>query len=177
MVIYIVLSVILILLVVFFASYVVAKNKLKTLVIKIDTAEKSIDRLLKEKVNKLITINQFLESKKCETSFKGIEELKEKNLDNFELNEELAKYDQTINEIFNFNKDMELSEDESNELDFLYNINIDTLASEKYYNDNVFKYNKLIKTFPANIIAKGKHYKTKRIYSNKKEEIFEILKK
>ena len=45
MVIYIVLSVILILLVVFFASYVVAKNKLKTLVIKIDTAENSIDIL------------------------------------------------------------------------------------------------------------------------------------
>ncbi len=175
--IYIILGVILVLFIIFFALYIVAKYELKALVIRITTAEKSVDKSMKEKVDKLISINDFLNKKKCDISFNGIDELKDKDIDNFELNEELAKYDQTINELANYNKDIEFTEDELKELDELHDINIDTLASQKYYNANVLKYNKLIKSFPANIIAKAKHYKVKDIYSSKKEEIFEILKK
>jgi hypothetical protein len=61
--------------------------------------------------------------------------------------------------------------------DDLENINVDCLASEKYYNDNVNLYNKLLETFPSSVVAKIKRFKHKEIYSNEKEEIFEILKK
>ncbi len=175
--IYITLGAVLVVFLILFIMYVNAKNKLRSIRLKINTAEDSIESLLLEKKDKLMDICSFLKKKKVEVSLDDITLLDEKTLNNFEFNEELSKYDQPISEIINFNKDIEFKENELNAFDALETINIDLLASQKYYNDNTIKYNKLISTFPASIIAKSKHYKIKGTYTSKKEEIFEILKK
>ena len=98
-------------------------------------------------------------------------------LNNFELNKELAKFDKIIIELTDYNKEIVFDDQEEESFDKLAKININRLAIEKYYNDNVTIFNKAIEKFPSNIIAKFKKYDEKELFSNEKEEIFEILKK
>lgn len=176
MLIYIILAIITLLLIVVFL-YVVNYNKFQVAIIKISEAEENINILLDKKFELLVRISKFLENKKEKNKLSGIEKLDKNDLNTFDLNTELDKYNKKLIEITDYDKEVVFDDKEKKVLDELSSVNIDCLAAEKYYNDNVTIYNKLIKCFPSNIVSKLCKYKLKDFYSNEKEEIFEILKK
>ena len=93
------------------------------------------------------------------------------------LNKELSKFDKTVVELTDYNKEIVFDDTEAEVFENLIKTNINRLAIEKYYNDNVSKFNKLLDKFPSKIISKFRDYSKKELFSNQKEEIFEILKK
>ena len=174
---YIVICILIVLFAIFFTIYLINCNRFQSLIIKINEAEKNIGSLLREKQNLLLLINESLGKKESDDLLNTITNINVNELNNFELNSSLSKFDSRIVELRDFERDIELTEEQLKMFDDLENINVDCLASEKYYNDNVNLYNKLLETFPSSVVAKLKRFKHKEIYSNEKEEIFEILKK
>lgn len=171
------ISILIVLIALVLFIYIVHYNKFQVAIIKISEAEENINMLLNKKLELLIRINKFIEEKKAESKLVGIEKIEHKNLNNFELNTELDKFNKKIIEITDYSKEIVFEDNELSVIEELSQINIECLAAEKYYNDNVVLYNKLVKCFPSNIVGKICKYKIKDFYSNEKEEIFEILKK
>lgn len=151
--------------------------KLKSLDIKIEEAEKNAAEILKEKYDLLVSVDSIMKSKDKEDLFLNLDSIDLSKLSNLELNKELSKYDKTIVELTDYNKEIVYDENEEKIFENLIKSNINRLAVEKYYNDNVTKFNKLLSKFPSSIIAKFKKYSKKELFENEKEEIFEILKK
>lgn len=175
--IWIVISIVTVIIAAIITIYIMNYNKFQVAIIKISQAEENISMLLKEKLNLLIRINKFIEEKKVENKLVGIEKIANKELNNFELNAELDKFNKKIIEITDYSKEVIFDDNELEVITALMKINIDCLAAQRYYNDNVVIYNELVKCFPSYIIGKVCKYKIKDFYSNEKEEIFEILKK
>lgn len=160
-----------------FTLLLVNGYKLKALSIKIEEAEKNASEILKDKYNLLTSIDSIMKSKNKEDLFKDLESIDIEKLDNFELNKELSKFDKVVIELTDYNKEIIFDDTEEEVFENIIKTNIDRLAIEKYYNDNVSKFNKLLNKFPSSIISKFRNYSKKELFSNKKEEIFEILKK
>lgn len=177
MYIYIGICAVIVIVAIIFAIYVSNYNKFQVSIIKISAAEENINILLKKKFELIVRINNFIEEKKTESKMIGLDGLEKKNLNNFELNTELDKYNKKIIEITDYSKEIIFDDDEEKILKELSLVNIELLAAQRYYNDNVVKYNELIKCFPSNLVSRLCKYKIKNFYSNEKEEIFEILKK
>ncbi len=156
--------------------YIINYNKFQISIIRISEAEENINILLKKKLELMLRIKNFIEDKKEDYKITGLEKIEKQELNTFELNIELEKYNKKIMEITDYDKNIIFDDDEMLVIKELYDINTECLASERYYNDNVVTYNNLIKCFPSNIIAKICKYRFKDFYSNEKEEIFEILK-
>jgi len=175
--IYIFLTFLIVVVSIILSIYIIYYNKFQVAFIKISEAEENISMLLEKKLDLIIRINKFIEAKKKESRLVGVEALENKDLNNFELNTELTKYNKKIIEMVDYSKGISFKEKELEVLDELSALNIDCLAAEKYYNDNVVIYNELVKCFPSNIVSKTCKYEIKEFYSNEKEEIFEILKK
>ena len=173
----IIISILVVIISIILFVYIVYYNKFQVAIIKISEAEENINILLKEKLQLLLRVNKFIEDKKVENKLLGIEKIANKELNNFELNTELDKFNKKIIEITDYSKDVLFEDNELEVISVLNKVNIECLAAQRYYNDNVVFYNKLIKCFPSNIVGKFSKYKIKDFYSNEKEEIFEILKK
>lgn len=176
MLLYIIIIIFFIVISLLFSIFIINYNKFQTAIIKISEAEENINILLKKKLELISRVKNFIEDKKEDYKITGLEKLEKQELNTFELNVELEKYNKKIMEITDYDKSVIFDDDEILVIKELYNINTECLASERYYNDNVVTYNNLIKCFPSNIIAKICKYKFKDFYSNEKEEIFEILK-
>ena len=177
MIFYIVLGIIGLLFLILFTVFIVKGNKLKVMNYKIVESENDISNILNEKYDLLKKINEIMKSKNKEDFLKDIESLNIESINNVELNKELAKYDKSIIELIDYNKEIVFDEEEEDVFDKLAKVNIDRLAVEKYYNDSASKFNDNINSFPSNIISKFKKYNNKDLFENEKEEIFEILKK
>jgi len=173
---YIILGIIFIILFIIILLFILNNNKLKRLIIKIKEAENNIDMILTEKYTILSKIDKSIKDKSNTDFFNGLYKTNIEDVDSFELNKILSKYDNAVIELSDYNKDLEYDDEDIADFERLNNINIDRLATEKFYNDNVVIYNKLIYKFPINIISKFKKYNKKELFSNEKEEIFEILK-
>jgi hypothetical protein len=166
-----------VLLTIIISFYIVYKNKFRLINIKIKNAEENINQILNDKHQNLIKIHDLIKEKKEDnTAFDEINDIKCDELDSFELNNKLSKFDKDVFEIIDYEKNIIFDDEEQKIFEDYANINVSCLASMKYYNDNVIIYNKLITSKPANIIAKLRHYKKKELYTNEKEEVFEILK-
>ena len=174
---YIILAVVGVLFLLLFTLFIVRGNKLKMINLKIKEAEINVSEVLKDKYNLLCSVDSIMKNKGKEDLFKDLEEINVDNVSSIELNKELAKFDKIILEVTDYNKEIVYDETEEKVFENLSKINIDRLAIEKYYNDNATIFNKLIDKFPSGIISKIKKYKEKELFSNEKEEIFEILKK
>ena len=174
---YIIIAVFLLFIAIAVSLYIISKNRFKFKQIKIEEALNQITSLLNDKYESLKKVNEIIKGKTNEDFLANIEDIKVEELDMFDLQEELAKYDVDIIELTEFNKDIKLEESDIEELDKLTKINIDCNAAEKYYNDNVESYNKLINKFPYSVVAKMNKHKKKDLFVSQKEEMFEILKK
>lgn len=175
--IYVLPCVIIVVFAILFTSFLISKNKLQVLNVKIKEVQNNIDELLQKKYNVLTDIGKVIKEKTKENTFDELELTNIEDFSRIETNNILAKYDHIVKEFDEFNKSIKFKDAELKLFEEFNNINIECLATEKYYNDNVNLYNKLIKEFPTSIIAKIKKYKPKELFSNEKEEIFEILKK
>ena len=173
---YILLGVLVIILFILFILFTISSSKLKRVVYKINEAEYSIKQILVEKYTIISKIDKSIKKQSDTEHFKGLYDINVDDLDSFELNKKLSKYDNIIKELSDYNKDLKYEEEEIRDFEKLNSININRLATEKFYNDNVVIYNELIEKFPSNIIARLKGYEEKDNFSNEKEEMFEILK-
>ena len=173
----IILSVVGVLILIIFTLFIIRGNKLKVINLKITEAEKDVSEILKDKYNLLCSVDSIMKNKGKEDLFKELEGINLEKLSNIDLNKELAKFDKLVLEVTDYNKEIVYDETEEEIFDKLNKTNINRLAIEKYYNDNATLFNKLLDKFPSGIISKVKKYKEKELFSNEKEEIFEILKK
>ncbi len=174
---YIIIAVFLLFIAIAISLYIISKNRFKFKQIKIEEALNQITSLLNDKYESLKKVNEIIKGKTNEDFLANIEDIKVEELDMFDLQEELSKYDVDIIELTEFNKDIKLEESDIEELDKLTKINIDCNAAEEYYNDNVESYDKLINKFPYSVVAKMNKHKKKDLFVSQKEEMFEILKK
>ena len=160
-----------------FSLLIINGNKLKSMNIKIEEAEKNVSEVLKEKYDLLVSVDSIMKSKDKDDLFEGLDSIDKENIDSIELNKCLSKYDKVIVELTDYNKEIVYDDDEEEIFENLIKTNINRLAIEKYYNDTVTNFNKLLDKLPSKIIAKFKDYSKKDLFKNEKEEIFEILKK
>lgn len=176
MFIYIILSLLVAIITVIFIIVIVSSNKFQILNIKINEAEENINLLLNEKYDLLVKIGEIVKKEANDTFFDELDNLKTDEISKIELNKELAKYDSKIIELTDYNKDIKFDEDELKLFTQLEEIEIECTADKKYYNDNVDIYNRLVRKIPSSMIAKFKKIKCKDLYTDEKEEIFEIMK-
>ena len=174
---YIILKIVFLIIAKAVSLYVISKNRFKRKEAKIEEAVKQINELLNDKYQSLITVNNLIKEKTNEDFLANLEDIKIEELDMFDFQNELSKYDVDIIELTEFNKDIKFEESDVEELDKLTKINIDCNAAVEYYNDNVETYNNLTTKFPYNIVAKMNKCKKKDLFVSQKEEMFEILKK
>ena len=166
---------------VFFIIEVYFYNKFQKAIISINEALNSIDILLQKKFALLEKTIKLIEKSnkkyKEENILANIIKLKNKTVNNFTLNKELEKAFIEYRELLEL--DAKLSNISSlNNINFeLTNVENDLAASKKYYNKHVTIYNKLIKRFPACLVAWLFKYKTRAFYSTEKKETFKILEK
>ena len=157
--------------------FAINKNKFKLINIKIKNAEENIKQILNDKYQNLAKIRDLMKEKKEDyTVFDELADINCDELDSFELNNKLSKYDTNVIEIIDYEKEIVFDEEEQKVFDDYSNINVSCTAAIKYYNDNVEIYNKLISSSPTRLFAQLSHYKKKEIYTSEKEEVFEILK-
>src|SRR5574344_2432053 len=78
--------------------YVFYYNKLQDCKLKIDEAESIIDESLREKYDLIVTIKNLITStlKDSKISFKNLDELKDQDISNFDLDRELNEYKSLI---------------------------------------------------------------------------------
>ena len=174
---YIIVGIAFLVLFIIIILFIINSKKLKELLLKIDNAEENINLILTEKYTIISKLNKFIKSQNDEEVFKDLYDTNIEELSSIELNNKLATYDNIILELSEYNKDLEYNDETIKDFEKMNKNNINRLATEKYYNDNVVIYNELIDKFPANIIERFKGLDEKELFSNKKEEMFEILKK
>ncbi len=171
---------VLILILILFLIEVIYYNKFQMARIRISEAENNIDILLQKKLTLLERtakiIEEFDPKYQEDQIFSGLLKIKNKNLNNFELNKELEKEMAEYKGLLDL--ESRLKEIENlNTINFdLTDIENDLVAAKKYYNDTIISYNKLVKCFPSNLVALIFHYSRKEFYADEKVEIFEILK-
>lgn len=150
-------------------NYIFNYNKLQEMNIKINEAENIIDNELRNKYDLIIRsssiINKLL--KKEVTYFKELEELKNKNISNFEMDRTITEGENLILKVKNDYASLK-DNDEFNEiLNSLKNSNEMLLAAKSFYNKYTTEINLIIKKFPTNVIAKIHKIKLKNYFDGK----------
>ncbi len=143
-------------------------NKIQILAIRINEAEANIDSVLRKRFDLLNkSIDVIKEHTENENVLESIVKLRSKKLSNFELDrmlydgiKEFCKYKEQfpklkVNETF-MKIDIALGESEA-----------EIQALRKYYNDIITDYNKMVKSFPANIVAILFKFKSKPYFDGK----------
>ena len=161
----VVISILLILEITFYNKFQVAR-------IRISEAENNIDILLQKKLVLLERVIKVIEEAnpkyKEDQILINVIKLKNKKVNNFELNKELDKA------LAEYKGLMDL-DSKLGSIDSLTSINYDLTNVD---NDHtIVSYNKLIQCFPSNIVGSFFRYRRKEFYSEEREEVFEILKK
>lgn len=156
-------------------------------IIRLNEAEASIDAVLNKRFDLLKKSVEFIDKEvnkdKSEEEEKQevmhtIVEIRSKNLSKFEFDTSLYN---AINEFNKYTEDyIELKK--NNEF---VKIEVNLIESEseivalkKYYNDISKDYNKLVKSFPSNVVAFLKKYKTKEYFAEReaKKDLLDELK-
>lgn len=147
-------------------------NKFQDYIIRINEAEANIDSVLRKRFD-LLNKSIWIIKSNIETDKEILElivGLRSKKLTNFDLDRQL--YD-AINEFNNYAEENE----ELKQCEAYMKIDINLIESEseivalrKYYNDIITDYNKMVRSFPTNVVALIKKYKTKTYFDGKNME-------
>ncbi len=170
----VVISILLILEITFYNKFQVAR-------IRISEAENNIDILLQKKLVLLERVIKVIEEAnpkyKEDQILINVIKLKNKKVNNFELNKELDKALAEYKGLMDLDSKLG-SIDSLTSINYdLTNVDNDLIAAKKFYNHTIVSYNKLIQCFPSNIVGSFFRYRRKEFYSEEREEVFEILKK
>lgn len=151
-------------------------NKFNFAIIKIEEAESNIDTLFEKKIELLERARQIVKKElKLKEFMDDIEFLSETTINHFEMNNSLRTLQNEFNKILDEHEKLYKSESLLKILDELNDNEEDIIGAIKFYNDTVVDFNKLVVSFPSSIIAVFKRYKKLEFYNNEKREIFEIL--
>ena len=161
------LLIILIIICLFAIIYVYYYNRLQEAKLKIDEAESIIDDNLRKKYDLIVDIKSIINKNiKEDIDFKDIDNLKEQNISNFDLDRKLDEYINLINDIIN-----DYSKAKVNEvfelIDQLKELDQSLTSAKSFYNKYITESNSLVLKFPSNIVAKFHNIKEKTFFDNK----------
>ena len=150
-------------------KYIFSYNKLQELNIKINEAENIIDNELRNKYDLIIrssnTINKLL--KKDVTYYKELEELKNKNISNFEMDRKISEGENLIEQVKNDYASLEDNQDYNEILNSLKESDEILEAAKSFYNKYTTEINLIVKKFPTNMIAKIHKIKVRNYFDGK----------
>jgi len=163
------LLIILILICLLAIVYIFYYNKLQDFKLKVDEAEAILDESLRNKYDIILEIKTLIKkvARNNKINFKDIDELKNKELSNFDLDRKLDEYMNLINQVFNDYKSVNQNEELNNKLDDIARINEKITSAKAYYNKYISESNELVRKFPSNIVAKFHNIKIKNFFDNK----------
>lgn len=152
--------------------YIFQYNKLQHSKTKIDHAECLIDEALRDRYDVLIKADKLIktELKSDKTYFKGLENVKNESISNFDLDRKLTEYISIAEQIKTDFPDL------SNNKAFKEIFSDDKKISEKlqaaksYYNKYTSELNDLVRQFPSNIVAKMHSIDIKPFFDGKNME-------
>lgn len=148
--------------------YIESFNKLNDLKTKIMEAESIIDENLRIKYDTLIRISNSLKKnmKSDKNYFKEYEQLKNRNISNFDMD---RKLNEGFTLILKMQEDLGLKEEEdlNKEIDKIERLDEKLTAAKNYYNKNTSLQNAIVRKFPTNLIAKIHHFKIKLFFDGK----------
>lgn len=150
-------------------QYIFKYNKLQSLNIKLNESESIIDNELRNKYDLVIksssTINKLL--KKEVTYFKELEELKKKNISNFDIDRKITEGENLIHKVKNDYSSLNNNEEYLEIINSLKESDEILEAAKAFYNKYTSEINLIIKSFPTNIIAKIHKIKVRNYYDGK----------
>ena len=149
--------------------YIFYYNKLQDCKLKIDESENIIDERLRNKYDLLVNISKVIEDhvKDEKISFKELNDLKEMEISNFDLDRKLNEFVNLINTINNDYKELDDIDEYSNLLDKIKRVDEELTAAKKFYNTYIGDSNELVRKFPSNIVAKFHNIKLKNFFDGK----------
>lgn len=152
--------------------YITAYNKLQFLKTKVEQAENIADESLRDKYDQIVKINIKIkkETKEKKDYLKELDEIKNKNITNFEMDRKLVECMNIINAIICDNEKLENNKDIQDILFQIRNIDEKLYAAKAYYNKNTTEINELIRKFPSVIVAKIHKIKNKPYFDGKNME-------
>ncbi len=151
-------------------------NKFQFSIIKIDEAENNIGVLLEKKHDLLDRCRPIIKKElKMEEFLEELNDWDEKRLNHFEINSLLKDSAYDLFKLLDENEKLYKSEALVKIIEDLNDNEDMIVGSINYYNDNVVEFNKLVKGFPAKIVAFLFRYKKKEFHNNEKREMYEIL--
>ena len=150
-------------------EYIFKYNKLQEMNIKINEAESIIDNELRNKYDLIIrsskTINKLL--KKEVTYFKELEELKNNNISNFDMDRKITEGENLVFQVKNDYKSLNDNEEYNEIINSLKESDEILEAAKSFYNKYTTEINLIIKKFPTNLIAKIHKVKIRNYFDGK----------
>ena len=149
--------------------YISYYNRLQECKIRIDEAEGIIDENLRKKYDLLIKLRgiilNHIGNKK--SLFKELDDIKNENISNFDLDRKLNSFDEIIVKVMNDYESIQEEEDFINCQKDIKDADERISAAKGYYNNNITLLNELVRKMPSNIIAKMHNIKVKNFFDNK----------
>lgn len=136
--------------------YVNYYNKMQYAKTKIEQAESIIDETLREKYDTIGKAKDYIASflNTNKDYFKHYEDLKEKNISNFDLDRKLAEYDRLIYQLRNDHEDLEEDKTFKDMVRTLKEADEKLSAAKGFYNKYTTELNNYARKFPSNFVAK-----------------------
>ena len=151
-------------------------NKFQLTTIKINEADNNIDILLDKKRELLNRTRPIIkEELKLDEFLDDLDELQEKELSHFDMNNVLKDNYNELFKTLDDNEKLFKSEALVSIIDDINSNEEEIVGTIKFYNDNVVVFNQWIGSFPSNLVAFFCRYRKKKFYNNEKREIYEIL--
>lgn len=154
---------------------VIANNKFKFAIIKLEKAEEDINIYLQKKKELLDRTVPVIKKELKLKEFLIDLDLYKDDMSNIEKHDLLKKIYNDLFKTIDENEKLYKSESLVAILNSLIENEENVVGTIKFYNDTVVDYNKLVISFPTNVIAFFKRYKKKEFYNNEKRVMFEIL--
>jgi len=150
-------------------QYIFNYNKLQSLNIKLNESESIIDDELRNKYDLIMKsssiINKIL--KKEVTYFKELEELKKKNISNFDIDRKVTEGENLIHKVKNDYRSLNDNEEYISIINDLKESDEILEAAKSFYNKYTSEINLIVKSFPTNIIAKIHKIKVRNYFDGK----------
>ena len=149
--------------------YIYLYNRLQDYKLKIDEAERILDENLRDKYDKVLELQPIVlkMSKVNEKEFTELEETKNEEISNFDLDRKIIQVFNKLNTIINDYEKIQNKKEVINLLNEIKRLDEKIDSAKLYYNRYITDSNSMIRKFPSNIIAKIHNIKIKNFYDNK----------
>ena len=149
--------------------YVYYYNKLQDCKLKIDEAESIVDESLREKYDLIVNIQNLIASNINDNkiNFKGLDELKNESISNFDLDRKLNEYKTLIIKINDDYSELDKNKEFKDYFNQIKRADEKISAAKKFYNTYITISNELVRKIPSNIIARINKVEVKTFFDGK----------